>query len=421
MFSSTKQEAPTITTQKPAVSANDVMRAVEFRGSKEVCVNKDRPRPMVTEPTDAILRMTSSTICGSDLHLYHNEIPRMEKGDILGHEGVGIVESVGDKVTKFKIGDRVVISAVIACGECEYCKQKMFSCCDRTNPSKDMEEMYGHRTAGLFGYSHLTGGYDGSQADYLRVPIADVNLLKIPTDLPEAKAILLSDVACTAWHACECGDIKSGQVVAVWGCGPVGLMTQVWAKHRGASRVIGIDLVPARLEKARDIVGSEVIDISVHTDVVSRMKELVPGGPDVCVDAVGYRYTKTVTHKVQKAIGMESDAVDILTECIKCVKKGGTISLIGDYVGLANNFPIGALMEKAITIRGGQLYCQKYWHLLLDKFVNNEVKPDPTFLFTHEIELDNARLAYDVFDKKEDGVIKILLWASKPTGITVMK
>jgi threonine dehydrogenase-like Zn-dependent dehydrogenase len=198
-------------------------------------------------------------------------------------------------------------------------------------------------------------------------------------------------------------------------------MTQIWAKHRGASRVIAIDLVPARLEKARSIVGSEVIDINVHSDVISRMKELVPGGPDVCVDAVGYGYSKTVTHKVQKAIGIETDAVDILTECIKCVKKGGTIALIGAYVGTANNFPVGALMEKAITVRGGQVYCQKYWHLLLDKFVNDKVEPDPAFLFTHEMELDSATLAYKVFDKKEDGVIKILLWASKPKGVHIVK
>jgi len=417
MFSSSKQPAPTVTTQKPAVSANLIMRAVEFRGTKEVEVNCNRPKPLVTEPTDAIVRITSTTICGSDLHLYHNEMPGMEKGDILGHEGVGIVESTGEKVTKFKVGDRVVVSAIIACGECEYCEKKMFSCCDRTNPSKEMEEMYGHRTAGLFGYSHLTGGYDGTQAEYLRVPIADVNLLKIPADLPEEKALLLSDVACTAWHACECGDVKPGQVVAVWGCGPVGLMTQIWAKHRGASRVIGIDLVTSRLERAKDEIGSEVIDINVHPNVVARMRELVPGGPDVCIDAVGYRYSKTVTHKVQKAIGMETDSVDIVTECVKCVKKGGSLALIGDYIGTANNFPIGALMEKAITTRGGQLYCQKYWHHLLDKFVKNEVKPDPSFLFTHKMEFDRAPFAYSVFDKKEDGVIKIILLLSKPTVV----
>jgi len=392
------------------------MRAVEFHGTKDIRVNSKRPKPLLTEPTDVILRMVCTTICGSDLHLYHNAIHGMEKGDILGHEGVGIVESVGTSITKFKPGDRVVVSAVIACGECEYCKMKMFSCCDRTNPSKEMEEMYGHRTAGLFGYSHLTGGYDGTQADYLRVPLAEVNLLKIPPELDEFRALLLSDVACTGWHACELGEVRHESVVAIWGCGPVGLMTQIWAKHRGASRVIAIDNISKRLEKAR-MIGSEVIDFNEHPDVVARMRELVPGGPGICIDTVGYRYNKSFSDTIQKVVGAETDSVDVLTECAKCVKKGGNIAVIGDYIGTANAFPIGAIMEKSVTMRGGQLFCQKYWHTLLEKMLRNEVKPNPAFIFTHEMDLDNAPVAYDVFDKKEDGVIKILLWVNKSAKV----
>jgi len=388
------------------------MCAVEFHGTRDVRVNPNRPKPLVTEPTDVIVRMVCTTICGSDLHLYHNAVPGLEKGDILGHEGVGIVDSVGTSITKFKPGDRVVISAVIACGECEFCKKQEFSLCDRTNPSKDMEDMYGHRIAGLFGYTHLTGGYDGTQAEFLRVPIAEVNLLKIPPELDDYKALLLSDVACTGWHANECGEVKIGTVVAVWGCGPIGLMTQIWAWHRGASRVIAIDSVPKRIEKAR-IIGSEIIDLTEYPDVLARMRELVPGGPDVCIDTVGYRYTKTVSQSIQKAVGLETDSVEILSECAKCVKKGGKLSVIGDYVGTANGFPIGAIMEKGITLRGGQLYCQKYWHTLLEKFLRHEVKPNPSFLFTHEMDLDKAAVAYDVFDKKDDGVVKIMLWIDK--------
>jgi len=397
------------------------MRAVEFHGARDVRVNPKRPKPLVTEPTDVIVRLTCVTICGSDLHLYHNAVPGMEKGDILGHEGVGIVDSVGSSITKFKPGDRVVISAVIACGECEYCKQEMFSLCDRTNPSKEMEDMYGHRIAALFGYTHLTGGYDGTQADFVRVPLAEVNLLKIPPELDNYRALLLSDVANTGWHANEFGEVKAGNIVAVWGCGPIGLMAQIWAWHRGASRVIGIDSVPKRLEKAR-LIGSEIIDTSENPDVVAKMRELVPGGPDVAIDAVGYRYTKTVAHTIQKAVGIETDAVDIINEAAKCVKKGGRLVVIGDYFGVANGFPIGAIMEKGITLHGSQLFTQKYWHILLEKFLKNEVKPNPGFLFTHEMDLDNAPIAYDVFDKKDDGVVKILLWVDKsakpPTAAT---
>jgi len=225
------------------------MRAVEWQGTKNVKV-VHRPKPLVTDPTDAVLRITSSTICGSDLHLYHNEFSGMQKGDVLGHEFMGIVESVGSGVKDIKVGDRVVASAVIADGICNYCKMGLFSCCDGTNPSKQMEKLYGHRTAGLFGYSHLTGGYEGGQAEFVRIPFADVNLLKIPQGLPDEKVLFLSDIASTGWHATELGEVKAGQTVAIWGAGPVGLMACMWSKYRGATKIILIDAVESRLNLA---------------------------------------------------------------------------------------------------------------------------------------------------------------------------
>ncbi|RUS21123.1 chaperonin 10-like protein [Endogone sp. FLAS-F59071] len=412
----TKNPVATTTPQHPATSASEIMRAVEWHGKRDIRLNEARPMPRLTQPTDAIVRMTSSTICGSDLHLYHEELSGMQKGDILGHEGVGIVTEVGENVTSLKPGDRVVISAVISCGSCEYCQRGLFSCCDTTNPSKDMEEMYGHRTAALFGYSHLTGGYDGTQAEFVRVPFCDINCLKLPEDLPEEKAILLSDVACTGWHAAiECGQIKEGT-------GPIGLMSAIWALYAGARRVICIDNVASRLRVAKDIIGCEVINYDEHKDVVARMRELVPGGLDVAIDAVGFRYSKTLSHQVQRMLYMETDSVDVLNECVKCVKKAGTLSIIGDYAGTANGFPIGAIMEKAITIRTGQLMCQSYWRHILALFINNKVQPDPgQVLFTHNMELADTPEAYKMFDEKKDGVIKILLWNDKTRTILALK
>jgi len=333
----------------------------------------------------------------------------MQDGDIIGHEGVGVVEEVGAKVTKVQPGDKVVISAVIACGTCDYCKKRMFSCCDNTNPSKDMEEMYGDRIAALFGYSRLTGGYDGTQAEYVRVPYADTNLMHVSQDTfskLQEKLLLLADVACTGWHACELGEVGNGDVVGIWGCGPVGLMAASWAKNRGASRIIAIDDVPSRLKLAQDI-GAETINFKEVKNTVGKIRELVPKGLDVGIDAVGFRYaSKSVMHKVEKMLYAETDSVDVVVEVVKSVKKGGRISLIGDYIGVANHFPVGALMEKSLTLRGGQLHPQKYWPILLPKLLNGEAFVD---FFTHRMPLTDAPRAYKVFDAKEDGVLKIVL------------
>jgi threonine dehydrogenase-like Zn-dependent dehydrogenase len=384
------------------------MKAAVWRGTKSVKV-EDVPMPLVTDPLDALIRVTLTTICGSDLHLYHHEFSGMEKGDILGHEFMGIVEQVGPQVQNLQIGDRVVVSAIIADGRCDYCQKQLYSCCDRTNPSKEMEKLYGHRTAGLFGYSHLTGGYEGGQAEYVRVPYADVNCLKVPPNLRDEQVLFLSDVMCTGWHANELAQVSEGQTVAVWGCGPVGLMAQMWAKFRGARRVIAIDCVPKRLEVARDKLGCEIINFS-ESDVLKTMHELVPGGPDVCIDAVGFRFPKSLVHRFQRLIRLETDSPQILTECIMLVRKGGKIGIVGDYYSHSNAFPIGAFMEKGLTMAGGQVHVQKYWHQLLEYVQNGEV--DPTFIISREMSLEEAEAAYHLFDEYEE--VKILL---RPHGM----
>ncbi|KAK9761739.1 hypothetical protein K7432_013134 [Basidiobolus ranarum] len=391
------------------------MKAVEWVSTAKVHINDHRVRVGLTDPREAIVRIIATTICGSDLHLYHKAIPGMKSGDIIGHEGIGIVDEVGAKCTKFQKGDRVTISAIIACGECEYCRKQQFSCCDNTNPSKDMNQMYGHRTAGLFGYSHLTGGYSGTQAEYVRVPYADQCLLALPENISDENALLLSDVACTSWHANELGEVHEGDVVCIWGAGPIGLATSYWAKFRGASRVLVVDNVPERLELAKVRTGAEIIDYN-DGDVSEQLKKLVPGGVDVAIECVGSRYTKTLSHKIQMAIGLETDSVDVLIECIKSVKKGGCVSIIGDYVGLANQFPIGAMVEKSLTVRGGQLFAQKYWPYLIDLFSSG--KADLSWVFTNRMDLEQADDAYVMFDKKKEGCVKVALYTAFGRSLT---
>jgi len=397
------------------VDPSKSMKALEFQGADASVKVVTRARPMITEPSDVLLKVTTTTICGSDLHMYHNELPQyLKKGDIFGHEFMGIIEEAGSDVKKFKVGDRVVVSAVICCGECFYCKSGRVSLCDLTNPVQDMEKMYGDRLAGIFGYSHLLGGYEGGQAEFVRVPLADNTCLKVPDNLSDEKALFLSDIACTGWHANELGEVKSGQTVAIWGLGPVGLMAAMWAKFRGA-RVIGIDQVPYRLELARQQLNIETIDFSKES-VPQRLEQLAPGGPDVAVEAAGFRYTKSFKHAAERKTGLELDTPEILTECIKCVRKGGNLSIVGDYFGNANEFPIGAMMEKNITVRGGQVHVQAYWNQLLDYIQQGKV--DPSFVISHRMSLDEADKAYRIFDKKEDNAVKILL---KPYLQTISK
>jgi len=329
----------------------------------------------------------------------------LQKGDILGHEGMGIVDAVGDQVKDFKKGDRVVISAVIACGQCYYCKNQMFSCCDNTNPSMEMEALYGHRTSGLFGYSHITGGYEGCQAEYVRVPIGDMNLLKVPSHLKDEQVLFLSDIACTGFHATELGKVKEGQTVAIWECGPVGLMAVMWSKFKKAGRVIAIDAEPYRLEMARKL-GAEILNFG-EKETTTALREMCPGGPDVCIEAVGFRFPKTLSHKFQRLIRAETDTPDILSECIMTCRKGGHISIIGDYYAYANRFPIGALMEKSLHVAGGQVFIQKYWKQLLEYIESGKV--DLTWAVTHRLPIDQASEGYRLFDQHEDNVLKVVL------------
>jgi len=271
-----------------------------------------------------------------------------------------------------------------------------------------MEKLYGHRTSGIFGYSHLTGGFEGGQSEYARVPIADMNCLKVPSHLPDEKVLFLSDIVCTGFHANELGEVKEGDVVAVWGCGPVGLMTQMWAKYRGAKRIIAIDAVPSRLQLAREKLGSETINFG-ETDVIEKMHEICPGGPDVCIDAVGFRFPKSLLHKFERFVKLETDAPQVLEEAIILCKKNGIVSAIGDYYSYANHYPVGAQMMKGVTVRGSQVFVQKYWKQLLDIIDKGGV--DPTFVITHTMPLDKATEAYKMFDSHD--ALKIIL---KPGG-----
>jgi threonine dehydrogenase-like Zn-dependent dehydrogenase len=384
------------------------MLAAQWSGTKTV-KTADHAVPLISHPRDAIVRMTTVTICGSDLHLYLNALPvsgAMKSGDIMGHEGVGIVEAVGDEVKDFKAGDRVVVSAVISCGDCQYCKSQQPSLCDRTNPSKQCEDLYGQRLAGIFGYSHLIGGYSGMQAEYLRVPCADNTLLKLPQSVSDEKAMFLSDVMCTGWHANELGEVTEGKTVAIWGAGPVGQMAAYLAKYRGASRVILIDKWEFRLNHAQKHIKCEVINFDKVGDVIAELKRILPGGPDVCIDASGFRFPKSIQQKMHHATS-NADQADTAQEVYISCKKGGNVSLIGDYFGYANAFPYGHLMEKGITTRGSQVYVQKYWHQLLSKLEKGEL--DPTWEITHRTDFEKISEMYEEFCDHPERQVKLAL------------
>lgn len=391
------------------------MHALQYFGKKDLRM-KEVQRPMITEPGDAIVRITTTAICGSDLHLYHSEFQGLEKGDILGHEFMGIVEDVGSDVKNLNKGDRVVVSFCIACGECEYCKRQEFSVCDRTNPSKTMEKLYGHRTAGIFGYSKLLGGYEGGQAEYARVPLADNNCLKVPSHLKDEQVLFLSDIACTAWHANVLANVQQGDNVAIWGAGPVGLLAAMWAKQvRGANRVILIDNVPHRLELARENLGVETINFN-EKDVVNTIHEIMPGGPDCALECAGFRYSKGWLHKIERAVGLETDTPEILNEIITCVRKNGRIGVVGDYYSYTNHFNIGAFMEKSLHMSAGQCFVQKYWNELL-RYIE-EGKCDPTFVISHTLPLEQAAEGYRIFDEEKNTCVKVILKPSTTSSAT---
>jgi len=396
-------KVPTSTATQPLMDESRPMGALVWKGKKNV-EYKMMPRPLITDPTDVVLKITATTICGSDLHLYTNAMLDMHDDDILGHEFMGIIEEVGSAVKNLSVGQRVVVAFDIACGFCEYCQREEYTACDTTNPSKLMEEMYGHRSAALYGYSHLTGGVPGGQADYVRVPFAEVNCLPIPNEVPDEQALYLSDVVPTAYHGVELANVQKGSTVGIWGLGPIGLVAARWAQLRGASRIIGIDCVEERLNKALQL-GIEVINFKKEkaTDVIF---EKFPRGLDCTIECAGFEYTTGILHKVERALNLETDSPDILSEMIFTTRKFGNISIIGVYSGYANHFPIGAMMEKGLNVRGGLSPTQKYWKMCLQKIQAGEI--DPTFIITHKGKLSEGGELYDQFYKK-DGVIKVFL------------
>lgn len=344
------------------------MKAAQWMGPKNIQLN-EVPKPTITAPKDAIVHITHCTICGSDLHMYNPDMrAAMEKGLILGHEAIGIVSEIGPEVQNIQVGDRVIIHPVICCGECFYCKKQEYSLCDRTNPSKTMEGLYGHRLSGMFGYSMLTGGYPGNQAEYCRVPNADLVLAKAPKDVDAKKLLGLADVTATAWHGTELAEVGKGDVVGVWGCGPVGLSIARLSLFRGAAKVYAVDKDPQRLQWAEKF-GAIPVNVSDHKDVADYILSIEPNGLDRGIEASGFRSSSSVTHTVLRAVGLEGDASDTVSAVIKATRKGGNIALIGDFFFHTNMFPIGMLMEKAITLRGGQLYAQKVFSPMTPLFL----------------------------------------------------
>jgi threonine dehydrogenase-like Zn-dependent dehydrogenase len=375
----------------------------------------DVPDPTILNPRDAIVRITSTAICGSDLHLYDGYMPTMEKGDVLGHEFMGEVVEVGPGASHaLRVGDRVVVPFPIACGACGACQRELYSLCENSNPNAALaEKVFGFPTAGLFGYSHLTGGYAGGQADYARVPFADVGPLKIESDLRDEQVLFLSDVLPTGYMAAELCDIRPGGVVAVWGAGPVGQFALASARLLGAEKLVAIDRFDYRLELARRNAGAETLSYD-DVDVNSALKELTGGrGPDACIDAVGmeaHHGTPLVEayDKVKQAARLETGRPHALRQAITCCRSGGTVSVVGVYGGLVDKFPMGAVMNRALTIRSGQCHVQRYMRPLLEHIEAGRL--DPTSVITHKFPLAEATRGYEMFRNKEDGCEKVVLY-----------
>src|SRR5436305_5132750 len=385
------------------------MRANCWYGKQDVRVEQV-PISKILSGREAIVESSSTAICGSDLHLYNHFIPTMEKGDILGHEFMGEIVEVGPDVKDRKVGDRVVVSFPISCGNCFFCKKEMFSLCENSNPNAWMaEKMFGHATAGIFGYSHITGGFAGGQAEYARVPFADVGPVKIENGFTDEQVLFLSDIFPTGYMGAEMCDIKPGHTIAVWGAGPVGQFAIASAFLLGAERVIAIDRFPYRLDMARKQ-GAEIINYELVDSVIDTLNDLTAGrGPDGCIDAVGMEAhapgVKYLFDKAKQATRMESDRPIALREAIMACKNGGTVSVIGVYGGFIDKFPAGAMMNRSIRIMTGQCHVQRYTKKLLGLI--EEGKIDPSFVITHTMKLDDAPRGYEMFVNKEHNCEKI--------------
>lgn len=363
--------------------------------------------PVIINPGDAIVKITSTAICGSDLHLYNGYIPTLEKGDILGHEFMGEIVEIGPNVKRLAVGDRVVVPFTISCGGCSHCARQQWSLCDNTNPNGWIaEKLMGYTPAGIFGYSHMTGGYAGGQAQYARVPFADHGPIVIESDLPDEKVLFLSDIFPTGYMAAENCDIKPGQsVVAVWGCGPVGQFAIRSALLLGAAKVIAIDNVPERLAMAE---AAGAIAVNDGEDVLEELRELTGGrGPDGAIDAVGMEAHGSAYDDVKQTLKLETDRPYVLRQSIRALRKGGVLSIPGVYGGFVDKIPFGALMNKAITIKSGQTHMQRYMRHLLSLIEDGKI--DPSFVITHRVPLSKAPQMYETFVEKQDGCIKVVL------------
>jgi len=393
------------------------VKALCYQGKEKLRV-ETVDDPKILNPRDAIVRITRSAICGSDLHIYDGYIPTMEPGDILGHEFMGEVVEVGSKVENLKAGDRVVVPFTIACGNCFYCKQQLWSLCDNSNPNAWIaEKMYGYSPSGLFGYSHMLGGYAGGQAQYARVPFADVGPLKVPEGLPDDQVLFLSDIFPTGYMAAENCDIKPGDVVAIWGCGPVGQFAIRSAYLLGAEKVIAIDRFAERLNLARqgnaDVINYEEVD-----DVIDELKWKTGGrGPDACIDAVGLEaHSNTIPgwyDAAKQTMRLSFDRPLVLRQAIQACRKGGVVSIPGVYGGFLDKMPFGAAMNKALTFRTGQTHMMRYMQPLLQRIENGEI--DPSFVITHRIRMEDIPNAYKMFRDKQAQCIKVVIdpWAEQ--------
>jgi threonine dehydrogenase-like Zn-dependent dehydrogenase len=388
------------------------MKATCWHGKRDMRVDTV-PDPVILNQRDAIVRITSTAICGSDLHLYNGFIPTMHAGDVMGHEFMGEVVEVGRDVKSLRIGDRVVVPFPIACGACLACEAKMYSLCENSNPNAWMaEKLMGHSPAGVFGYSHMLGGFAGGQAEYARVPFADVGPLKVPDGMSDEQVLFLSDILPTGYMAAEMCDITPGDTVAVWGCGPVGQFAIASAKLLGAERIIAIDRFPERLAMAANRAGATDTLHYEEQDVLETLKELTGGaGPDACIDAVGseahapgvmYAYDR-----FKQALMLESDRPLALRQAIMACRNGGTVSVIGVYGGFIDKFPIGSFMNRSLTMRTGQCHVHRYMQPLLRRIEDGEI--DPTFVITHRMRLDEAPEGYAMFAKKQDDCVKVVL------------
>jgi threonine dehydrogenase-like Zn-dependent dehydrogenase len=388
------------------------MKAVCWWGKTDVRV-ENVPDPKILNPRDAIVRVTLTAICGSDLHLYDGYVPTMMRGDVLGHEFMGEVVEVGSEVRNLAVGDRVIVPFPIACGRCFFCKEKQWSLCDNTNPNAWMiEALMGYSGAGIYGYSHMYGGYSGGQAEYVRVPFADVNPTKIPKGIPDEKVLFLTDIFPTGYMAAENCGIKPGDTVAVWGAGPVGQFAIASSYLLGAERVIAIDRVPERLALARDKGKAEIVNYVDEENTFETIKEMTGGrGPDHCIDAVGMEghghTVDAVLDRVKQAMKLQFDRAHSLRQAIHCCRKGGTVSIPGVYAGFIDKIPMGQAFGKGLTFKMGQTHVHNYTRPLLDRIERGEI--DPSYIITHRATLDDAPEMYRTFRDKEDECIKVVM------------